>query len=218
MENKTKKGIIYYGYHFTGISDYIFKSNPDSYKILTEDHEAYGAPVRNLEELKQAIKGIPNNTKVIIDNLTSLQPIIKTLAEDLFSKSPEGASWKDIQKAQYLDILNIPKGVGYGYYRKAFEYIINSIFSKASEVIIACYIKEKQPEGNEVFRKYIQYEPDLISGCLDILLRKCHTVMFVKQIKEEPGLLGVLNHYEGYLAGSDLNPDRNNVYLHIPKP
>lgn len=213
QSNKTKTGIVYYAYPFTGVSEHVHKKYKEAYKILSEDCSQFGTPVTTIEELKSSIKNIPDGAVVILDNLSHLQSVIKHTAEELFSKSPDGASWKEVQKQQYLDILNIPRGAGYNYYRKAFEIIINAIFTKASKVVIVCGVKEKYPDGTELFRKYIQYEPDLVNGCLDILLQKCHTLAFVKQTKEETGLLAVLNHYEGYLSGSDLLIGRNNLYL-----
>lgn len=214
MEKTTsKKGILYYAYPYTKLSEYVAKKYKGYYILTEESENTKGVVVQELNDLVNAVKNIPEGETVIIDNLSRLQNIIKQYAEELFSKSPEGASWKDVQKNQYLDILNIPKGAGYGYYRKAFEKIMNSIFNKAGKVIMVASVKEKQPDGSDLFRKYIQYEPDLINGCMEMLVPKTHTVVFVKMVKEETGLLGIMNHYEGYLAGSDIYDGKENVYL-----
>lgn len=214
----SKKGIIYYAYPYTKLTEYVLKKY-NGYAILTEGNESYkGTNVYELKDLIEAVKNIPEGGTVIIDNLSRLQNIIKQYAEELFSKSPDGASWKDVQKNQYVDILNIPKGAGYTYYRKAFEKIMTGIFNKAGKVIMVASVKEKQPDGSELFRRYIQYEPDLVNGCLELLIPKTHTVVFVKMVKEGSGLLGILNHYDGYLAGSDIYEGKENIYLDEKSP
>jgi hypothetical protein len=81
---------------------------------------------------------------IAVDTLTKLEAMCLPLAEYLYSQTAMGKNWFTPEtggKAQYGDILNMPKGAGYPWLVKAMKQIINYLSTLAPNIILSGHIK-----------------------------------------------------------------------------
>ncbi|GIU70090.1 MAG: hypothetical protein KatS3mg002_1326 [Candidatus Woesearchaeota archaeon] len=106
----------------------------------------------NDEQIKNKLKELPEYVKslkeagykfITIDTLSSMLPFGKYLGEALYSKTLIGKNWFSKNKAEYGDLLNLPKGLGYEYLRQGINRIYDYLFDSGLKVITVAHVKEK---------------------------------------------------------------------------
>jgi hypothetical protein len=105
----------------------------------------------NLGELRQIGEAILEKKKetgkfpyeyVVIDTVTKLEEMCIPFAEQLYSKSPMGANWFTKGKAQYGNILGLPNGSGYLWFRISFDRTMAFVQTLAENVILSGHVKD----------------------------------------------------------------------------
>jgi hypothetical protein len=105
--------------------------------------------VADIKQIGEAIVKAGNPYKYIaLDTITALETICIPYAEQLYSKSPMGATWFEKGKLKYGNILNMPNGAGYPWLRQAFEKVIAYVKTLAPHVILVGHIKDVLLEKN----------------------------------------------------------------------
>ena len=105
--------------------------------------------VADIKQIGEAIVEAGKPYKYIaLDTITALETICIPYAEQLYSKSPMGASWFEKGKPKYGNILNMPNGAGYPWLRQAFEKVIGYVKTLAPHVILVGHIKDVLLEKN----------------------------------------------------------------------
>jgi hypothetical protein len=105
--------------------------------------------VADIKQIGEAIVKAGNPYKYIaLDTITALETICIPYAEQLYSKSPMGATWFEKGKPKYGNILNMPNGAGYPWLRQAFEKVIAYVKTLAPHVILVGHIKDVLLEKN----------------------------------------------------------------------
>lgn len=132
---------------------------PNSLLIDLEDGsdfvDAVKIKVNNLKELKEVGTAImkakrPYKT-VIIDTTTKLEEWCLDYALELYKAQPIGSNFDGDS------VLELPRGAGYYWLRKAFQEWINKIKKLAENIILVCHLKDSSIEkkGKEVSHKEI---------------------------------------------------------------
>lgn len=99
--------------------------------------------VADIKQIGEAIVEADKPYKYIaLDTITALETICIPYAEQLYSKSPMGASWFEKGKPKYGSILNMPNGAGYPWLRQAFEKVTGYVKTLAPHVILIGHIKD----------------------------------------------------------------------------
>jgi len=99
--------------------------------------------IADIKKIGEAIveAGMPYKY-IALDTITALETICIPYAEQLYSKSPMGATWFEKGQPKYGNILNMPNGAGYPWLRQAFEKVINYVKTLAPHVILIGHIKD----------------------------------------------------------------------------
>lgn len=90
--------------------------------------EGYKVRIRKYNELKEVLKDLMNDTRfkfVVFDTVTTMLEVLKEKAEEIFASTSMGKNWFTTLKHEYKDILNLPKGAGYGYVKEALVNIMD---------------------------------------------------------------------------------------------
>lgn len=108
--------------------------------------DAIKLKVSNMQELKAIGNKIIEQGRpysiITIDTGTALEDMIMSVAIQLYQGTPMGKSFTGD------NILKLPNGAGYLYYREAFFKALDYIGTLASRVILSCHLKEKNIEIN----------------------------------------------------------------------
>jgi len=137
----------------------ILSKLPNSLLIDLEDGsdfvDAVKIKVNNLKELKEVgtaiIKAKRPYKTVIIDTTTKLEEWCLDYALELYKAQPIGANFEGDS------VLELSRGAGYYWLRKAFQEWINKIKKLADNIILVCHLKDSSIEkkGKEVSHKEI---------------------------------------------------------------
>lgn len=110
--------------------------------------------VNSLEDLSQVVQLVSRKNKevngyvyeyITIDNGTKLEEMCKTLALELYQKTPMGKNYND-------DILKLANGGGYAYLREAFFKVLNMFKALSKHLILITHVKDSaiNKEGKEM--------------------------------------------------------------------
>jgi hypothetical protein len=117
--------------------------------------DAVKIKVNSLKELKEVgtaiIKAKKPYKTVIIDTATKLEEWCLDYALELYKAQPIGSTFEGDS------VLELPRGAGYYWLRKAFQEWINKIKKLADNIILVCHLKDSSIEkkGKEVSHKEI---------------------------------------------------------------
>ena len=99
--------------------------------------------VDDIKAIGKKIKEAQNPYKgVVIDTITALEEMCIPYAEQIYSKTPMGATWFNTGKDKYGTIIGLPNGGGYMYLREAFVKVVEYIKTWAPRTIQSGHVKE----------------------------------------------------------------------------
>lgn len=108
--------------------------------------DAMKVEANDINEFMQIAKAIKEDgypyDYIAIDTITKLEEMIIPLAEDMYSKTPQGKNWFTEGKPKYGSVLALPSGGGYLYTRNAFTKIINLVKTLAPNIILSGHVKD----------------------------------------------------------------------------
>ncbi len=122
--------------------DQAFYCEGDMIDMRANTEETIKEKLKQLPDIINEIKSA-NYNFVTIDTLSSMIPYAKYLGELLYSKTVIGKNWFTKGKADYGDLLNIPKGLGYEYLKQGVTKFYDLLFSNNLKVITVAHVKEK---------------------------------------------------------------------------
>lgn len=166
----------------------------------------YKIRVKNYSQLRDILVELGKDTKfdfVVFDTVTTMLEILKERAEELYAKTSMGKNWYAVGKKEYGDILNLPKGAGYGYLKEALVGILEytedeSKFVKPKRYIWLAHSKEVVSDsigGYDIRFKDI----DLPANIKSALSVRAGAIGYLKRKAEQLEVSFVSNN--DYLAG-----------------
>ncbi len=138
--------------------------------------------IEDLGEIAKAIRektkelGHPPYERIVLDNGTVLEDIVKPLALKLYRETPMGKNYDG-------DILKLPNGAGYLYAREAFLRVIQMFSELAPYFILICHTADKliDKEGKEMSEMSI----DLTGKLARLIAARADAVGYVYRDKNK---------------------------------
>ncbi|MEE8564909.1 MAG: AAA family ATPase [Candidatus Lokiarchaeia archaeon] len=109
--------------------------------------DALKVKINSLEELQELGEKIISEGKpykyVAIDTATALEDMVAPEANAMYRATPMGKNFDPNE-----DVLNLPRGAGYLYYRRAYLKWLNKLIKLAPHVILVGHLKDSMIEKN----------------------------------------------------------------------
>ena len=168
--------------------------------------DGYKIRINSYKELREVLIELGQDKKfdfVVFDTVTTMLEVLKERAEELYSNTIMGKNWLSVGKKEYGDILNLPKGAGYGFLKEALlgilEYTENeSKFVKPKRYIWLAHSKEIVSDsigGYDIRFKDI----DLPANIKSALSVRAGAIGYLKRKAEQLEISFISNN--DYLAG-----------------
>lgn len=157
-EDKPLKNVVLFGLPKIGKSSLVANdetliisfehntSHVEGYIIDLSDRKDYKELLKDLKDLCDNLKNEDNFRYIAIDNLSSLMPLVKHIAEILYSNTIIGKNWFSDTKQKYGDVLNLPKGIGYDFLKQAYIKLMELFNSTGKTCIWLAHVKDKYME------------------------------------------------------------------------
>ena len=163
--------------------------------------DAMRVKVRNLQELKEVTQAIEKAGKPYkygaIDTTTKLEEMVLPLANSMYRDTPMGKDWDGD------NVLQLPRGAGYLYLRKAYQKVMNTLDTLFERIIYLGHLKDTSlgKEGKEVQVKDI----DLTGKLKNITCAATDAIGFLYR-KEEQTILS-------FKSGTDIISGARPLHL-----
>jgi hypothetical protein len=150
--------------------------------------DALKIEANNLGELGQVVSAIKEANKAagkfvydygVVDTATKLEEFADELAVQLFKKTPMGKSFT----GDVMELKALPMGAGYGYTRKAYKILMNSIAEVFPKLILVGHTKDKIIEKND--KEVSSIEVDLTGKLAGIVTQKVDAIGYVYRKRNE---------------------------------
>jgi len=115
--------------------------------------ECYKVDIDSVKKYYEVINELKEDTKfkyITLDTITSMEKIAKDFAEFLYSKTSFGANWYKEHKAKYVDITNIPMGLGHTFLKNAYIDMLTAAINTGKRIIIVGHVKDSYKEENGI--------------------------------------------------------------------
>lgn len=149
--------------------------------------DAIKMKAESISDIKKIGEAIIENGKpyeyIALDTITALEKMCIPYAEQLYSKSPMGATWFERGKPKYGTILNMANGAGYPWLWKAFEKVIDYVKTLAPHIILVGHIKDVflEKDGSE----FNALDLDLTGKLKRITMSQSDAVGYLYRKKDE---------------------------------
>lgn len=150
----------------------------DSLHMRANNHKELQQIVKALSEEKQ--KTGKNPFKYItIDTATKLEEFAEEVAVTLYQSSPMGKSFK----GGPLELKALSMGAGYGYIRRAYKMMINSIAPLCDRLILIGHTKDKYIQKDD--KEVVAVEVDLSGKLSQIVTQNVDAIGYVYRKKNQ---------------------------------
>lgn len=121
-------------------------SHVEGYIIDLSERKEYKELLKDIKDLCDKLKEDTKFRYIAVDNLSSLLPLVKYIAEVLYNNTAIGKNWFVENKQKYGDILNLPKGMGYDFLKQAYIKMIEIFNGTGKTCIWLAHVKDKYVE------------------------------------------------------------------------
>lgn len=152
--------ILIYGMPKVGKSEAFAKLEKNlilDFEGSTKRIECYKIDVETLKQFYEIVEELKKDTffeYVTIDTITSMEKIAKDFAEFKYSKTTFGVNWYKEHKQRYLDITNLPNGLGHSFLKDAYVDMIRALLSTNKRIIIIGHVKDSYKDDGGISIQY----------------------------------------------------------------
>lgn len=154
----------------------------------TNKLDALKVEANSLSEIKEVIMAIKEANKAaggfaydygVIDTATKLEEFADEAAISLYQKTPMGKNFK----GDVLELKALPMGAGYGYTRKSYKLLMNTLAELFPKLILIGHTKEKIVAKDD--KEVSTIELDLTGKLSGIVTQKMDAIGYVYRKKNE---------------------------------
>ena len=150
----------------------------DSLHMRANNPRELQAVVKALSEEK-AKTGKNPFRYIAIDTATKLEEFAEEIAVTLYQASPMGKSFK----GGPLELKALPMGAGYGYIRRAYKMMVNSIAPLCDRLILIGHTKDKYIQKDD--KEVVAVEVDLSGKLSQIVTQNVDAIGYVYRKKNQ---------------------------------
>lgn len=189
-------------------SSYIDGYKIDMYDLIQENR--YDEILKGLPQLVEDIKNTERFKYVVIDNLSSILPLCKYIAEILYSRTLIGKNWFSENKNQYKDILNLPRGAGYEFLKQGYQKFISLMNASNKTCIFIGHIKEKYVDDSVNTVSFL--EVDIPGNCSRMIAKDSDVIAHLYRLGDNYLIFSTKNN-KNILTGSNIMQLSNKEYI-----
>lgn len=178
------------------------------YPYIKSDNTDYTLLIKDISDILNELKQNNQFKYIVVDNLSSIIPLAKYIAEVIYSRTLMGKAWFTKNKAEYKDILNLPMGAGYDYLRQAFEKLIYMFNNTGKTTIWIGHIKDKYANDGTISFT----EVDMPGSSARMLSKHAEAIGYVYRAEKDKVYVSFEN-LGNILSGSNFIEFSGKVFL-----